>query len=162
MPVRIVAALCVGFPAIALLAGCATPYKSADAGKGYSDFRITTDVFAVSFRGSAGTFEETVDRYLLRRASELTLEHGFTYFVILSEKERTRSSSLGYSGFKIPIIAPGTSVWIRCFEDLPPDHGLMIDAADFLRFNFPEALKEYAPEEADEAKPTSGHPRQNG
>jgi hypothetical protein len=148
--------------ALAVSGGCATPYKSADSGGGYSDFRITTDVFAVSFRGSAGTLEETVDRYLLRRASELTLEHGFTYFVILSEKERTRSSSLGYSGFKIPVVAPGTTLWIRCFQDLPPDHEVAIDAADFLRFNFPEALEDCTPNEADATEPISERPAQNG
>lgn len=124
------------------LGGCATPYQSAHGGRGYIDYRITTDVFAVSFRGSVGTLEDTVERYLLRRASELTLEHGFTHFVILSEKERTRSSSVGYSGFKIPIVAPGTSVWIRCFHDPPRDRELPIDAADFLKFNYPETPAE--------------------
>jgi hypothetical protein len=119
--------------------GCATPYQSARSSGGYTDFRITKDVFAVSFRGSVGTYEETVDKYLLRRASELTLEHGFTHFMILSEKERTRSSSFGYSGLKIPMVAPGTSVWIRCFKDMPlTTDGLVIDAEEFLRFNVPE------------------------
>ena len=127
------------------LGGCATPYQSVRGSGGYMDYRITTDVFAVSFQGSVGTREDTVERYLLRRASELTLEHGFTHFVILSEKERTRSSSVGYSGFKIPMVAPGTSVWIRCFHGPPPDSEVPIDAADFLRFNYPET-----PAESDE------------
>ena len=87
---------------VAVFGGCATTYKSSDGGDGYSDFRVSTNVFAVSFRGNPGTKEEMVDKYLLRRASELTLEHGFAYFVILSEKERTRSSSFGYSGTKFP------------------------------------------------------------
>lgn len=124
--------------------GCATPYQSARGGDGYMDYRIATDVFAVSFRGGAGTREETVDKYLLRRASELTLEHGFTYFVILSEKERTRSGSIGYSAIKIPVVSPETSLWIQCFKERPADRGLAIDAADFLRFNFPEVLEEEA------------------
>ena len=128
---------------LVMLVGCATtPYKSASGGEGYSDFRITTDVFAVSFRGNIGTCEDTVEKYLLRRASEITLEHGFTHFAILSEKELTRSSSVGYSGLKFPVVAPGTSVWIRCFHGPPADHEVPIDAADFLRFNYPEAAAE--------------------
>lgn len=135
-----------GMTVIALaLGGCATKYQSTNGGGGYMDYRITTDVFAVSFRGNVGTCEDMVESYLLRRASELTLEHGFTHFVILSEKERTRSSSFGYSSFKIPMVAPGTSVWIRCFHGLPPDCEVPIDAADFLRFNYPET-----PAESDE------------
>ncbi len=147
---------------LAVSGGCATPYKSAAAGSGYSDFRVSTDVFAVSFRGNTSTLEETVDKYLLRRASELTLEHGFTHFVILSEKERTRSSSVGYSGFKIPFVAPGTAVWIQCFKDPPPDRGLLINAADFLRFNFPEALEKPDSTEADDAGATASPSPRNG
>ncbi len=129
--------------ALVTLGGCAsTPYKSASRGEGYSDFRITTNVFAVSFRGNVRTAEEIVDKFLLRRAAELTLKHGFEYFVILSEKERTRESSLGYSGVKVPFVAPGRAIWIRCFNEPPPDHELPIHAADFLGFNFPDALEE--------------------
>jgi len=140
---RYAATSTTGTVALLMLAGCAsTPYKSGGGSEGYSDFRITTDVFAVSFRGNVRTSEEVVDKFLLRRAAELTLKHGFQYFVILSEKERTRQSSVGYSGVKIPIIAPGTAIWIRCFSDPPADIELPIHAADFLRFNFPEALED--------------------
>jgi hypothetical protein len=124
-----------------LVAGCATPYEASRSGSGYSDFRVAKDVFAVSVRGNVATREERVEKYILRRASELTLEYGFKYFVILSEKERTRSSSVGYSAVKIPLIFPGTSIWIRCFHERPPDHGLPIDAAEFLGYNYPEALE---------------------
>lgn len=139
-------------PAVSVFAaGCATPYQSAGSRGGYSDYRVSTDLFAVSFRGNTGTREETVDKYLLRRASEITLEHGFKYFVILWEKERTRSSSVGYSAFKIPLVAPGSSVWIKCFHDRPIDHDLPIDASEFLRFNYPEVLKDFLTEKGDNA-----------
>ena len=136
------AALCSTTPLLfVLVAGCATPYEASRSGGGYSDFRVAKDVFAVSVRGNVATREERVEKYVLRRASELTLEHGFRYFVILSEKERTRSSSVGYSAVKIPLVFPGTSVWIRCFHDRPQDHGLPIDAAEFLGYNYPDALE---------------------
>ena len=148
---RLSASWCL--PAVFLLAaGCATPYQSAGSGGGYSDYRVSKDLFAVSFRGNTGTREETVDKYLLRRASEITLKHGFKYFVILWEKERTRSSSVGYSGFKIPLVAPGSSVWIQCFHDRPIDHDLPIDAAEFLGFNYPKVLKDLRTEEGETAE----------
>ena len=62
-----------------VIAGCATPYKPRKRSFGYSDYRIAPDVFAVSFKANASTNEETAELYLLRRASELTLEHGFEY-----------------------------------------------------------------------------------
>jgi len=135
--------------ALMMLGGCAsTPYKSAGGKEGYSDFRITTDVFAVSFRGNVSTSEEMVDKFLLRRAAELALRHGFEYFVILSEKERTRHSSIGYSGLKVPFVSPGTAIWIRCFSEPPPGHELPINASDFLEFNFPEALEDISVRES--------------
>ena len=59
-----------GMMVVALaVGGCATKYQSASGGGGYMDYRITTDVFAVSFRGNVGTCEDTVESYVLRRAS---------------------------------------------------------------------------------------------
>lgn len=132
---------CLLFAVLLITAGCATRYEARRGSAGYSDFRVRADVFAVTFQGSVGTLEEQVEKYLLRRASELTLEYGFRYFVILSEKERTRSSSVGYSALKIPLVSPGTSIWIQCFHDRPTGEALPINAADFLEFNYPEALE---------------------
>ena len=132
----IICSACVPLFAI----GCATKYEARRSSAGYSDFRIAVDVFAVSFRGNTSTKREQVQKFLLRRASEITLQNGFKYFVIISEKELTRSSSVGYSSLKIPFIAPGTSVWIQCYQDRPADKEMPINAGDFLRFNYPEVL----------------------
>ncbi len=74
------AAVCAG------LAGCATPtpYQRAPAGHagayGYSDYKIDGEHWRVSFSGNSMTSRETVERYLLYRAAELTLEQGFDWF----------------------------------------------------------------------------------
>ncbi len=128
-----------------IVIGCATPYQPRGFRGGYSDYRVSADVFSVSFRGNSSTREEVVEEFLLRRASELTLEHEYVYFVVLAEKGRTRTSSVGYSSVKVPIVSPGSSIQIRCFRDRPPDSESPIDAAEFLRFNFPEALEELLP-----------------
>lgn len=123
--------------------GCATRYKGIGSGGGYFDYRLTEDVFAVSFRGNTSTYEELVDLYLLRRSAEVTLEHGYAYFAMVVEKARSRQGSFGYSSFKVPLVSPGTSIQIKCYKERPPDTELVIDAKQFLRFNFP---KEYAGE----------------
>ena len=125
-----------------LIGACATPYKAAKHREGYSEYRITDNTFALTFRANIATREEMVDKYLLRRASELTLEHGFKYFVISEERGRTRSSSIGYSGVKFPVVAPGSTIRIRCYLDPPADVEEVIDASYFLQENFPEVLTE--------------------
>jgi hypothetical protein len=69
------------------LAACetATPYqplnaKDAEAG-GYSDVRLNADRWRVAFSGNTLTSRETVERYLLYRAAELTTSQGFDWFV---------------------------------------------------------------------------------
>lgn len=124
-----------------LTSACATtPYETLGKKGGYFDYRITKDIFAIGFHGNTATREETVDLYILRRAAEVAIEHGFQYFVVLSEKGRTRSGSVGYSGFKLPVIAPAGTCQIKCFRERPQEPEIVIDAAQFLKFNFPEAI----------------------
>lgn len=68
------------------LAACetATPYQPLAAGNktsgGYSDTQIEANRFKVSFSGNDLTSRETVERYLLLRAAELTLSQGDDWF----------------------------------------------------------------------------------
>lgn len=70
------------------LAACmtATPYRPAtgtgESRTGYSDERIEDNRFRVTFAGNSLTSRETVERYLLYRAAELTVQNGFDYFVL--------------------------------------------------------------------------------
>ncbi|MEI9891586.1 MAG: hypothetical protein WDN45_14820 [Caulobacteraceae bacterium] len=72
--------------AIAGLAACATPtpYKPlnpADAAAGgYRDAKLDGNHWRVSFVGNSVTSRETVERYLLFRAAELTTTQGFDWF----------------------------------------------------------------------------------
>lgn len=71
-----------------LLAGCATetPYRPATGTGfervGYSDHQIEPNRFEVSFSGNSYTSRETVEKYLLYRAAELTIQQGGDYFVM--------------------------------------------------------------------------------
>jgi hypothetical protein len=81
------------------LAACETmtPYQpinpnDASAG-GYSDARLNSDRWRVTFSGNTLTSRETVERYLLYRAAELTTSQGFDWFVTADQHvdKQTRS-----------------------------------------------------------------------
>ncbi|RZF66326.1 hypothetical protein EWE75_00180 [Sphingomonas populi] len=80
-----------------LAAGCATqtPYRPATgsgfARTGYSDRQIEANRFMVSFAGNGYTPRETVERYLLFRAAELTVQQGYDYFV-LADRQTDKST----------------------------------------------------------------------
>ncbi len=68
------------------LAACqtATPYqpltKNAAASGGYSEYRVDDTHWRVTFSGNSLTSRETVEKYLLYRAAELTLQQGYDWF----------------------------------------------------------------------------------
>lgn len=67
-----------------LLTACATPYQSSGIRGGYSEKKISDDVYNVVFEGNGFTSKESVQTYWLYRASEITLEKGYDYFEILN------------------------------------------------------------------------------
>jgi hypothetical protein len=68
------------------LAACATatPYQPAIPGQsnagGYSELRLEPNRYRVNFAGNTLTSRETVERYLLFRAAELTVQQGYDWF----------------------------------------------------------------------------------
>jgi hypothetical protein len=81
------------------LAACetATPYqplnvKDAQAG-GYSDTRLNEDRWRVAFSGNTLTSRETVERYLLYRAAELTTSQGYDWFTTTDKHTDKKSEA---------------------------------------------------------------------
>ena len=70
----------------ALLTACATatPYQpnlpGQTASGGFTDQRLEGDRYRVTFAGNSLTSRETVERYLLYRAAELTTQQGYDWF----------------------------------------------------------------------------------
>jgi hypothetical protein len=94
--------------ALLALAACATatPYAPAATprGYGYSDTQIEANRVRVTFRGNSMTDRETVEASLLLRAAEITLDRGYSYFVVAERdtEARTRVQGFGrsyYPGF---------------------------------------------------------------
>ena len=73
---------------IVSLAGCATPYQKMGKMGGYTDGRIDDDTFWVKFNGNGYTSGEKAFSYCMRRAAEVTLENGYSYFAILSKSNK--------------------------------------------------------------------------
>jgi hypothetical protein len=88
-PRRLLAA--TGLAAALALAGCATPtpYQPLSASSpqrsgGYSELQLESDKWRVTFAGNTLTSRETVERYLLYRAAEVTLAQGNDWFEIVN------------------------------------------------------------------------------
>lgn len=100
--------------AVLLVGACATEttYRPATGRgfdrTGYSDRQVEQNRFLVSFAGNSSTPRDTVERYLLFRAAELTLQSGGDYFVMANRDTDLQSrtyttpgfgSGWGYGGF---------------------------------------------------------------
>jgi len=98
----VVAALAVS---TLMVAGCATEttYRPATGQgfnrTGYSERRIEPDRFLVSFAGNSVTSRDTVERYLLFHAAELTLQNGYDYFVMANRDTDLQSRTFSTPGF---------------------------------------------------------------
>lgn len=96
--------------AATFLGGCVTEttYRPATGRgferSGYSDRQIEADRFQISFAGNSYTSRETVEKYLLFRAAELTVQRGDDYFVFVDRDVDRRSrtyttgTGFGYGG----------------------------------------------------------------
>jgi hypothetical protein len=128
--------------------GCqATPYQklgTTSAG-GYSDKRISDDIFYVRFPANNYTPSEVICRYLYRHAAEVTLENGFLYFTVirgpdqLTERREFYPSEDYFNDMEPPLEADvPVSHWlkmtIRCFENVPDKRDMrIIDAREYLK-----------------------------
>lgn len=94
--------------AISLLAGCVTStapdYRPRLAGGtvGYSDWQLSPNRYRVSFSGSTASTRDDVERYLLRRAAEVTLGSGYTHFVLSIRDTERDAKFYGNNDFYDP------------------------------------------------------------
>jgi hypothetical protein len=109
------------------LAGCATNYQSDGITGGYSERRISGDVWAVGFAGNGYTTYETVQTYWLYRAAELTVQKGYDGFEIVGPlKLSQESGSVRFVPVQIyteteakPVIVSAIRLMRRPFPDGP-------------------------------------------
>lgn len=95
------------------LAACATPtpYRPINGpgrnATGFYDRQLESNRFAVTFAGNSVTTRERVERYMLFRAAELTVQNGFDYFSFVDRDTKRKTdtyvdnfgSGFGYGGY---------------------------------------------------------------
>ena len=141
---------CIAFFSAVLVCGCAcecTPYQRAvrASGKGYSEKRVSPDVFRVRYVANTCTSNEVLSGYLHRRAAEVTLQYGFRYFTVLRGPSQpthldtrdvaTRDQPRKWETVVVEVPSKGTlTMPIQCFRDAndPPETPL-IDAKEQLK-----------------------------
>ncbi len=74
-------------------------------GYGYSEHQIESNRYRVQFQGNSLTDRETVENYLLYRAAELTVEHGYDYFIVADRGVHGQSHLSPVGGY-YPAFAP--------------------------------------------------------
>lgn len=135
---------------VVFLIGCATPYQSSGFRGGFDETRLDDNSFMVDFRGNGFTSKERAYDFTLLRSAELTLEHGYKYFIIVSGNEysseyttqsysttdtkvnvygntaNAKSTTKNYGGYTIS--KPSAKNIIVCFEEKPTGQILVYNA----------------------------------
>ena len=138
-----------------VLVGCASPYQRAGFGGGFDESRIAPNAWKVNFRGNGYTSKGRAEDYALLRSADLTLQSGYSYFVIVGASSdinvvsgwtapstsstnfnasRSGNSISGtanttnYGGDTIYISKPSTSNTFVMFKTEPQGRGMVYDA----------------------------------
>lgn len=128
--------LAVAILAFAALTACArpTPYQAAldSSQDGYIEREIGTDQYRVGFTGNGITPRETVDRYLLYRAAELTRDKGYDYFIVANRNDYIDPQGIGGRQSQISFVRRqellvGSGIRSRFGEEVVDHYGAEID-----------------------------------
>ncbi len=76
---------------LVLTTSCATPYQTTGFTGGFTDTQLSETIWKVSAAGNAFTSKTAINDYALLRASELTLQNGYKYFVVINEDQTSTS-----------------------------------------------------------------------
>lgn len=105
---------------------------------GYKDYQISEDQFFVMYQGDesdSSWLYNALDRnsgykrvyeFALQRAAEVTRQHGFRYFSIISQDEKeikTGSAPSRLPGGTIPVYSRTVILTIQCYHESPPEGG---------------------------------------
>lgn len=119
-----------------MLQGCATSYQHDGITGGYTDKQLADNIFTVVFQGNISSSKQRVHDFALRRGAELTLQHGFRYFVVSDSEHYARISEAVVvppnsekpvydpeikqgNGQKYNVVEPAASITIECYKEQP-------------------------------------------
>ena len=99
------ALLLAAFLATACSTGPEYQPRIAGSAVGYTDLQLSPNRYRVTFSGSYGSTRDDVEMYLLRRAAEVTLQNGYTHFVVQRRETQRMTDYFGsypYGPFYYP------------------------------------------------------------
>ena len=70
---------------ILLIVGCSTPYQPYGLLGGYKSSKLDDNSYRILFKGNQHTNGETVYNNLERRCAEITIENGYSHFIIYED-----------------------------------------------------------------------------
>jgi hypothetical protein len=82
-----------------MLASCATSYQPQSFTGGYSEYLTAPDEAVITFHGNGYTSAERVGQMTALRAAEVTLQHGYRYFIATGIFDQSTNSSFTTPGF---------------------------------------------------------------
>jgi hypothetical protein len=82
-----------------VLASCATSYQSQSFTGGYSEYLAAPDEAVITFHGNGYTSAERVGQMAALRAAEVTLQHGYRYFIATGIFDQSTNSSFTTPGY---------------------------------------------------------------
>lgn len=118
------------------LAGCATPYQSTGLLGGLTETRLSEDVWEINFRGNGFTDEKKAKDFALLRSAELTLQNGFSYFMLINSATDKFAGATGVNvlagGVSAFIPQPSTTNTVQMYKAKPDTSPGMVvyDASD--------------------------------
>ena len=116
-----------------LLAACGTSYQPEGFTGGYSDTQLSDNVFSVTFNGNGYTDPHKAGDFRMLRAADLTLSHGFRYFVVEDSANSSTTTFIGsYGGGSIgggELYFPRGTIRISCFAQKGNDNRTYLDAS---------------------------------
>ncbi len=109
-----------------LFAGCSTIYQEEGFfTNGYSDVRVSSDTFVVTFRANEMTDPGEVYSYAIKRSGDIALKNGYRYFVVTDHRDHT--SKIRHLHY------PSVQLTIRCFHQPPTGVSFYDICADSLK-----------------------------
>lgn len=113
---------------VVFFSGCATKYQPVAYTGGYSETRLSENVFNVTFEGNAYTNREKSTDFTLLRSAELTLQNGYKYFTIINSENHVNLSIVGSGGDIKTSSKPSVNNTIVCFNEQPKINALVYKA----------------------------------
>lgn len=127
---------------IIFLTGCMDQYRKKEYtwGAGHSETQLDRNIFRVTYTGDEFTSEEAAIDFSLLRSAELTIENGYSYFIIIDKNASTKTelfslpatyqtysygsgsaTTYAYGGGTYSSSSPSSDNTIMMFKEKPSD-----------------------------------------